>query len=152
MPDGKLISFDNSIYQSNLLRLLTTTDYSNLSSMILDVNNIAQNTQNKLETLFITGAKQIPKPQYEHTISINIGFKPSIVLIYSSLNVNYGADSSTDMYTVPTILSEINFITDTMQSTNSEITNNGFSTDFQKGNAGWSNITYLFYIAFRSIA
>ena len=144
LPNGKLIYQNNNLYQSNLLRLLTSVDYNNLNGIITD-------TKNKIDTLFVIGSKAIDKSFDGATVTVNVGFKPSIILVYSSKSgyINYGSDIYPSQCQVPTILADIN-LTST-QGDNSEITNNGFRTDLRKGSSGWSSITHLFYIAFKDI-
>lgn len=48
LPNGKLIYHNNSLYQSNLLRLLTSTDYNTLNSTITNIQNSAYSSSNPI--------------------------------------------------------------------------------------------------------
>ena len=149
LPNGKIIYQDNNLYQSNLLRLLTSVDYNNLNDIVTNLNDIVTDTKNKIDTLFVMGSKVIDTSFDGKTVNINVGFKPSIIFVYSSQNaqIDFGSNIYPNQCRIPVILADIN-LTST-QGYNSKITNNGFQTELRRGSSGWSSITNLFYIAFK---
>lgn len=56
LPNGKLIEYNNNIYQTGMLRLLTQSDYNTLNSYIDSVNN--SKLQLTYGTYTGTGARQ----------------------------------------------------------------------------------------------
>lgn len=68
LPNGKIVQWNNALYESNKLRILTQTDYNNLNNSI----------NNSVKNIFTTGT-YIGNSNYPRTI--NIGFTPSALII-----------------------------------------------------------------------
>ena len=85
LPNGKIIYQNNNLYQSNLLRLLTETDYNTLNSLITTSIN------KKVICGIYTGngaASQL----------ITLGYKPALVLVLESGARIYNYDGKSDFY------------------------------------------------------
>lgn len=67
LPNGKLIQYNNNIYQSNLLRMLNIDDYNNI------INNSV-----KIETVSYVGTGAYGE---SNPVSITFEFSPKVVFI-----------------------------------------------------------------------
>ena len=85
LPNGKYIYYNNNTYQSDLQRLLTTTDYSAIEDSIQDNYNTINN---KIDNSIIYGYKTTSGDE----VSFNIGvssFKALIISAYAYVRNNH---------------------------------------------------------------
>ena len=85
LPNGKIIYQNNNLYQSNLLRLLTETDYNTLNS------SITTSINKKVICGTYTGNGAASK-------LITLGYKPALVLVLESGARTYNYDGQSDLY------------------------------------------------------
>ena len=76
LPNGKLIQHNNNIYQSNLLRLLTETDYNTLN------NNI----NSSINSSVVFGNYTGNSTAYNYNPrTISLGFTPKAIISLSTM-------------------------------------------------------------------
>ena len=95
LPNNKLLYYNNNLYQSNLLKLLTQSDYNTLNSSISSlqstVNNVQNNSYSDSNKPYVTGY-YLGNDEKSRTISL--GFQPDCVLILSNgVSVLNGANT-----------------------------------------------------------
>ena len=90
LPNGKLIIYDNNTYQSNLLRLLTQSDYNTLNNSIQNIINT--NIPNAINDSIIYGRFTVSGEKYKN---IKIGRSFKYIYITSQMFYTYsdGANS-----------------------------------------------------------
>lgn len=136
LPNGKLLQHNDSIYQSNMLKLLNQTDYNNLISTF----------NNALNNISVTGNFTVTVGySLSANKSVSLGFKPILVLLYSEGN-DRGIPLKNEQQSMDKAIRIITSATSALSTANALITSSGFTASFSNDTTGTETV---YYIAFK---